>query len=242
MLDAGNPSVPEPIAIYATVTNHAPPPPPQPAGARAYFPLWTELLKAIAWPLLALTFFIMFHSPIARTIALIPDKLEKADKGNIGSLSWEIKQQAKEQGGSDLAERVGTLSPAAIEELVKTPRDGSMGFVSSLSGRQNAYTIPFESRITAFLELEAAQLLRFKDPLADWLAYVAKLPLQTDESVKLSYGRTVFATEPLTPQQHRKLDEQSYELTPKGKQAVEAIVTAIGEQLKAAERPPTTSH
>lgn len=75
-----------------------------------------------------------------------PDKLEKADKANIGSLSWEIQQRAREQGGNDLARRVGTLSPAAIDALVNAPRYGGAGILSSYGGirDERGYVIPSE--------------------------------------------------------------------------------------------------
>jgi hypothetical protein len=84
-----------------------------------------EIIKVTAWPFLALAFFVTFHEPIRRTIRLIPDKLEKADKANVGTLSWEIQRHAQAQGGADLAERVGRLSSVAIRELMNTPRNGS---------------------------------------------------------------------------------------------------------------------
>lgn len=235
MPSADGPSAPAEtiVVVRATIVSEPTSTPVKPARVQAFLSLLVELLKAAAWPLLAFAFFLIFRAPISRTIALVPDKLEKAYKGNIGSLSWEIRQRAQEQGGSELAARVGTLSPGAVEELIKTPRDGVMGFVSSFLGRTNAYTIPSETRLAAFRELESAQFLQFRTPLGEWLEFVKGLPLQEDKSVKVSYGRTVVATRPLTPEQYRKLDEQSYQLTPKGKQAVDAIVKAIGEQLKA---------
>ena len=108
-----------------------------------------------------------------------------------------------------------------------------MGLVGSILGRTNAYTIPLNARLAALQELESTGFLQFRIPLGEWQKYVEGLPLHEDESLKVSYGRTVVATPPLTLEQDRKLDEQSYQLTPKGKQAVEAIVKAVGEQLKA---------
>ena len=67
----GRPAPTEPIVIRATIVNESTPAPTKPTGVQAVLPVLAELLKAIAWPLLALTFFIMFYAPIARTIALV---------------------------------------------------------------------------------------------------------------------------------------------------------------------------
>jgi hypothetical protein len=221
----------EPVVIHATIANHTPGPSDPP---RHGLSLLVDLVKGIVWPLLALTFFLIFREPIRRTIVLVPDKLEKADKANIGSLSWEIQQRAKEQGGSDLAARVGALSPAAIEELISTSRYSSVGFLSTYEDPQGSrgYTIPSDTRLKGFEELESAQLLKFRQPLADWLDFFRSVPVRDDPSVKIPFGRTVIPLQPLTPEQRRRIELQSYELTPKGTQAVEAIVKAIGEQLR----------
>jgi hypothetical protein len=232
--DDGVTTSPDPIVIHATVLTE-PRPTATAQGGHHVLTLVVELLKGLAWPLLALTFFLIFKEPIRRTIALVPDKLEKADKGNIGSLSWEIQQHAREQGGSDLARRVGTLSPAAIDALINAPRFGGAGILSSYGGIRDdrGYVLPSEERFDGFRELEAAQLLRFQEPLADWLQFLKTLPLREDSSISFPHGRTMILTAPLTPEQQRRVDAQHYELSPKGKQAVEAIVKALGEQLKA---------
>lgn len=236
MSDVGNePQLVSPIEIHATITHE--PKTDQPKSNRLLDTLAVivALMKAIAWPILALVFFILFDNPIRRTIALIPDKLEKADKATIGSLSWEIQRRAREQGGSDLAMRVGNLSSAAVEELIKTPRDGSMGFVSTYARPDvpTAYIVPADSRMKGFRELESAQLLKFREPLSQWLDYLASLPMREDKTSPVPYGRTLIPVRPLTGERKRRLEEQSYELTPKGTLAVEAIVKAVGEQLNA---------
>jgi hypothetical protein len=230
----GTPAPAQPIEIRATIA-HEKPDVPKPNRMRETLLLLVELVKATAWPLLALVFFLLFQQPIRRTIALVPDKLEKADKAAIGSLSWEIQRHATEQGGNDLAVRVGTLSAAAVEELLKTPRDGSMGFVSKYtrSNLPTAYILPSESRMNGFRELESAQLLKFREPLGDWLEFVSSLHMQDDKTFDRSYGRTVAPSKPLTSEQRARLEGQYYELTPKGTQASEAIVKAVGQQLVA---------
>ena len=224
-----------PIVIHATVVNSSASTNGQ-SRLHGVVLVAVDLLKSLTWPLLVLTFFLMFHDAIRRTLALVPAKLEKADKGNVGSLSWEIQQHAREKGGGDLALRVGLLSPSAIEILIGAPRFGGAGLLSSKYagvGESGGYVIPFPERINAFRELESAQLIRCSEPLQTWLSYLDTLPLREDRTVTFAYGRNMVFTKPLTPEQQRRVDSHYFELTPKGKQAVEAIVKAISEQLSA---------
>jgi hypothetical protein len=224
----------EPVEKRAPIAMEPKAAPPRRTIAHESFSLFIDFLKVTSWPLLALTFFLVFRHDIARTIALVPDKLERADKGNIGSLSWEIQQRAKEQGGSDLAHRIGTLSPAAIEELIKTPRRGMAGLLGSYPGvgGVRGYVMPSPQRLNGFRELGAAQLIRFTEPLDEWLKFVGSLPLTEDPVGTDSYSRALTIRTPLAAEVQRRIDGQDYELTPKGKQAVEAIVQVIGEQLR----------
>lgn len=180
-------------------------------------------------------FFLTFRDPIRRTIAVIPAKLEQATKGNIGSLSWEIEQSVRQAGGSDLAARVGRLSRPGIQALINTPLYGSGGLHGAYTGNkgERGYILPPPDRLNGFRELEAAHLLRFQEPLDPWLRFIESLPMREDLSVPVPWGRTMILTSPLTPEQERRIHAQYYELTPKGVQAVEAIVNAIGEQLQA---------
>ena len=226
-------SVDKPIIIEARIVTDAQ----QTADDREQRPralaLVVELLRAVAWPLLTLGFVLMFYAPIRRMIELVPAKLDKADKANIGYLSWEIRQRVRQQGGTELARTVGALSPAAVEELIRIPRHGMMGLPGSYSGPNGAtgYVIPSSVRLNAFRELQSAQLIKFAKPFDDWLNYLAVLPVREEKADPNDGERTMVLEMPLTPQQEEGV-RQSYELTPKGEQAVQAIVGVIGEQLR----------
>lgn len=213
-----------------------------PAGEprRDRLALLVELCKALSWPLLALLFFVMFYAPIRRTITVIPDKLERSARGNVWSFSWEISENARQLGGSSLALVVGNLSPTAIDVLINAPRHGGAGILGGYGGadQEQGYVFPSHDRLEAFKELEAGQLIQCDEPLSTWLQFLGTLPLMEDTSKVIPYGRVMILTGALTPDQKRRVDLHSYELTPKGRQAVDAIVRAIHEQLQATDRRP----
>jgi hypothetical protein len=220
-----------PIVIQATITA----PSVERGHDRNALSAVVDLVKALAWPVMTLALFFTFQEPIRRTILLIPDKLEKADKANLGSLSWEIQQHAEAHGGADLARSVGALTPAAVQELMQTPRRATMSIISgwSFPHGQEGYGLPSDSRLNALSALEAAQLIKFREPLSGWRDFVASLHLQRERSVEQNDEQALVATTPLTPAQGQRLQGEFYEMTPKGKQAFDAIVAAIGAQLSA---------
>jgi hypothetical protein len=222
------------ILVHAVIKNDSGLNDKGPGAEHTRVTLFVEALKALAWPLLALAFFLTFQDAIRRTIALVPDKLEKADKANIGSLSWEIQQRAREEGGSDLARRLGILSPGAIERLIATPRNGIHGVGGSYRGPNNevGFMVPSKDDVSSLQELESAQLVKFTEPLKTWLPFVRSLSERDFITMQLSDGSTAVLSEHLTPAERERFDKQVYQLTPKGRQAVEAIVKAIGEQLR----------
>lgn len=223
----------EPIIIEARLVTEARPTADDRAQRPSTLAHISELLRAVAWPLLALGFVLLFYAPIRRLIEIVPAKLDKADKANVGYLSWEIQQRVRERGGTELARIVGALSPAAVEELIRIPRHGTMALPGSYSGPNEArgYVIPSSVRSNAFRELRSAELIKFAKPFDDWLNHLALLPVREEKVDPNDGERTIVLATPLTPQQEEGV-RQSYELTPKGEQAVQAIVGVIGEQLR----------
>jgi hypothetical protein len=228
-----------PIVVHAIITNQVQSKPPEKATVCDLLVGTLDFVKTVAWPLLVLLFFFIFRDPVRRTLDLIPNKLERADKGNIGTLSWEIQQRAGDKGGTDLAQRVGTLSPAAIEELMRIPLQDIGTYASNFQepligtfdNNPGVYSLPSEPRLKAFSELETAQLVEFSEPLSGYLGFIASLPFHDDN--RTARFRVIIATKPLKPEVAVRIQHQTYQLTPKGAQAVEAIIQAIGDQLKA---------
>lgn len=225
----------EPIVIHARiVTEHAHEPR---ANDRVNdtVAMIVTFVKDVAWPLIVAIFFVTFHQEIRRTIALIPDKLEKADKANIGTLAWEFQRRAREQGGGDLARRVGTLSPSAVEVLIRTPRAGTItSFLTSYwsSDGLDGYLLPDAERLDAYRELLTAELIKSAQPFDAWMSYVNSLPMQVKRTGSGTQSKVEIVIGPLTEEQKNKILAQNYQLTPKGEQAVRAIVEVIGDQLR----------
>jgi hypothetical protein len=223
----------DPIVVHAVITSESDAKTAERSSNYPAIALIVDALKALAWPLLALMFFLTFQDAIRRTIVLVPDKLEKADKVNIASLSWEIQQRAREEGGPELARRVGTLSVGAVKELLAAPRNGIQGVVSgySDSNGKRGFSVPPNDRFDGLRELESAQLVKFTESLKTWLPFVRSLLAMQSNGEQLPDGSRIVWPESLTAVQRERLDRQNYELTPKGRQALEAIVETIGEQL-----------
>lgn len=226
----------EPIVIRASIVNRPARDSRSHGRAHDIAAMILAFAKDVAWPLLVAILFLIFQQEIRRTIALIPDKLEKADKANIGTLAWEFQRRAKEQGGSDLALRVGTLSPSAIEVLIRTPRAGiSTSFLTSywsFPDNVGGYILPETARLNSYRELLRAELIKSAEPFEAWIAYVNSLPMQVQRTGRGPQTEVEIVITPLTEDQKNRIRAQHYELTPKGEQAVQAIVEVIGDHLR----------
>lgn len=191
--------------------------------------LLVDLAKAVAWPVLIMVLVIVFFAPIRKTLNLVPMKIESASKASIGSMSWEIERQALRQGGPELAQRVGRLSPAAIEELINTQRDTQ---VQLASDERMLISLPNNDRLIALRELREAGLISFEEPLEGFVDFMTTLPLADQPSVN-ARRRVLRSVVPLSPQQLTRLGKETYGLTPKGVLAIESILRALAEQLQA---------
>src|SRR5262249_16870672 len=128
---------------------------------------WLELFKIVlgGWPAFGLLFMLLFYRPVRDAINAIPEKVRSADEiGVLGvSLKNTIRVEAEKIGAIQLSETLPTLSPAAVEFLLR----GSRGFNSLLGygpdesdpRKVKAIWFPTEQTLKTLEELEAKKLI-----------------------------------------------------------------------------------
>ena len=193
--------------------------------------LLVGLTGALAWPTLVAIAVVYFRKPIRAVVEGLPRKFSEAKKLSIGSLSLEIEAKAREVGQPELAAQVGSLSAGAVQQLLRTPRTGDMILVSTgnyLNKRE--YGLPHQDVLDSLQELEAKGFLKLKMPLLPYVQGVRRLPSSNAD-------RTVSERDwHLSPYdadsaEDKRIREQGYSLTDRGRQAVDTIVKAVAEQL-----------
>jgi hypothetical protein len=117
--------------------------------------------------------------------------------------------------------------------LIAVPFNGIHGVGGRFFGPDGeGYIVPSDKDLAGVRELDSAQLVKFREPLGTWLAFVRSLAERQSDTHQTANGSLVILSQHLTAAERERFDRQIYERTPKGRQAVEAIVKAIGEQLK----------
>lgn len=194
--------------------------------------LSVDLVKALAWPLLIVGLVAVFHQPLWQIAGNFAVKLEQANKLTVGSFSMEVAVKAREAGDPVLAEQVGSLSSAAVEQLLHTPTNADVVFTSaSEDGGSTGIGVPSSPAIQALQELEKKGFLQFREPLVPFLERLRKLPAIGTGSSSLNERDWYRAPSSLDSPEVRRLRNQSYSLTERGKTAVDSIVKAVASQL-----------
>jgi hypothetical protein len=203
------------------------PPPKQPSALE----LVVQLVKAAAWPVLALVVILSIRAPLIRSANLLPKMLEQSTSAKVsaGGLSIEIQRAATAAGIPQLGELIRGLSPEAVELLLDTGKR-RQGYVGS--SREREYTFPSAADKKVLLELKEKGLLAFEMPFEEYEAFVSHLAL---EPAPGSWGERVGlrATRPLTEEEVRKLRQQTYFLTDRGKKAYDLVLDAVKRELRA---------
>jgi len=191
--------------------------------------LIVELVRAMAWPMLALLVLILFYKPIRLAITGIAEKFGTANKLTFGSLSIEIANKARELGDPVLAAGIGALSPVAIEQLLRAPTSGSKSLLAwaHLESARGLY-LPPPPEISALAELETRGLVVFTTPLKPFVEQIRNLPLVTAASTSDLVG--YLSPYPPDSDEERALFRQTFTLTKSGLNAVEAIIRAVSSQ------------
>lgn len=191
-----------------------------------------EYLRVLAWPLIIVGLIAVYRPPLGRMIDSLATKLEAANKVTIGSLSLEIQERARQLGSLELAEDLEELSPDAVAVLMRTPRDGRMILMSTNSERPDEFGAPSQNELEALGELEAKGLISFDEPLGDFMDYLESHadrlePYETWGSDE----RDWYEISPSPSVDRSRIRQQGYELTERGREAVEAITQALAAEL-----------
>jgi hypothetical protein len=188
-----------------------------------------EALRVLSWPLLIIFLVVVYRRPLRGFLNNLVSKFSEANKVSIGSLSLEIQEKAREVGNPELAQRVGSLSPRAVEELLLTPRDGGMGLISTSNFQGEVkYGLPKEKVMDALRELEIKRFVVFSEDLTEFLRELKTM--RSDDGG--GSNRTWFrSTQPKGSPPEERFHRITYKLTDLGRQAADTIVKVVAAQL-----------
>jgi hypothetical protein len=206
----------------------------RPAFERAKLVL--DYVRALAWPLVLLILLAVYRPPLGRMAQSVAAKIESADKLSVGSFSVEVAEQARAVGNASLATSIGSLSTLAVEELMRTPRDGVMILVSTSSSEARLeFGLPSEERYAALTELVEKGFLswRLAPTTFDRLVERVLTPSPTSRNQRGEQRRWLVPMGALSSADSSSIARQGYELTDTGRKAAEAITLAVAAQLKA---------
>jgi hypothetical protein len=186
-----------------------------------------ELLQAVAWPLLIAGVVIAYRSPIGAILRTLAARFSSINRMSVGSLSFEIAQQARQAGNEVLAaaaQMVGSLSPLALTLLLRVPRDGNVRLLSvNAKGLPDEeFGIPDQSSMAAFDELLKARLIEFDGNLQRALTRLRSYP----QSWKAIHSERDWYKTPRTAESNELLG-LAYRLTPLGRDAADAVIAAM---------------
>lgn len=211
----------KPSSPLSRTSSHSPP-----AWLRV-LELTIEAAKVLVWPIFALAILIVFISPIERIASGLATKLEMADKVSFGSLSLEIVEKAREAGSPDLAAQIGKLTPAAIEQLLLTPRTGDVVLPSTVGA--NLLVIPKKKQLDALTELSNQGFIQFNEDISNYLADLRRH--QIDRSSKSVDRDFYIVPGGLGSPTIERFRDLRYSMTEKGRIAGDAVVKAVTAQL-----------
>jgi hypothetical protein len=199
---------------------------------KARLEVWALFLKAILWPVIIAFLLIFFRAPVSDLVNQLPAALSRSDELSFAGLTVKLKQAANAQGNPELADLIGNLSPRAVETLMRMDAREA-GFISS-SPDNTTFYIPAPDDIGAYLELEKAGLVKFTQPLAEFVTFFKSLGLKPNDSVPPGYQ----TTGPLQSSDVNHLARFSYKLTDKGAKAKNLIIDVITPLLKKSDAAP----
>jgi hypothetical protein len=210
-----------------------------------------ELAKAAlgGWPAFGLVFLVLFYSPLRDAIKAIPEKVKTADEITaLGvSLKTSLKTEAERIGAVSLSQTLPSLSPAAVELLLRA-RPDSNSLVSYTMDRDMISTVhwPSEQAFGTLEELERQGLVKTWASIGSGDSPREGVPALRSEIA--AFRRNYPGSEDLVARQGEvswKLQRQqklnapilSWQLTDLGKKAVDVILRAVSIQLS--PRPST---
>lgn len=184
----------------------------------------TQLVKALAWPVLILYVFLRFQGPLSETVDLLPDTLRHASKISAGGLTLEIEQKAQEKG-NDIANALRGLSTEARKLLLQVGDSYWHKWGKDTHGDMVTYTA---SRTKALRELTQRKLMDYRPESHDTFdAWVRTLgPISTFESGGEPAER-LTPSRPLSSDEEKRLQDQQFYLSPLGKKAYNVILEVV---------------
>lgn len=186
-----------------------------------------KVIGALAWPALIVGLVITFYKPLRKVAESLAAKVADANKLSVGSLSFEIGVKARQAGGLEFAEQVGTLSAAAVRAMLRCPPGQKTLLGTTRVDESNWYSLPDEQELGGLAELESKGFLIFRHPLRPFLEKVRELPVSEYETGRVWHKHQF----PINSAEDRGFMEQTYSLTAKGHQASETIANAVAAQL-----------
>ena len=204
------------------------------------FKVIVDLLRVIVWPIIVLGILFTFRQPIIEVADQLPGKFSAASKFGVGSLTFEIQEQARAKGNLLLAGRLRNLSPEAVRLLIELGQS-TMILVSEdiYPERTGLYFFPDESRLALVRELDRSGLIEYRENLDGFLHWLrSRLFEVVRDQVRSDRLRP---TRPLAPVEKERLTEMYYRLSPLGREAWNTVLNAVLEQLRGPGADSTNS-
>jgi hypothetical protein len=195
--------------------------------------LLIDLTQALAWPLVALYALIYFRSPLRCALELLPEKLRNVSKVTVGSLSFEVQAYLQATGDNELLTVLPKVSRRAFEKLLDLKVTNHHYVLCARGTKVGAmgegYLLRTDETLSPLRELEELGLVRFTEPLSEFVAFFETLPGYTTTT---SYsGEGFVAIAPLAAEQVKRVDAEAYSLTDLGRRAYDAVFTVVVRQI-----------
>lgn len=196
-----------------------------------YINTFTPLIKAFAWPLIALIIFLLLRGQVNNFFEQLP--YSQSAKVGVGSFFFEIKQAAREVGDPRLAKLLEGLSADALEALMKM-RGGYQALVSYRPD-YSQYTVESEKTIKVYQELERSGLAKFRIDPQKYYQSLQELGLKRVEDANEA-GQVFQPARPLNESERDRAASLGVNLTPTGEKALDLITTVVVQQLQHPKR------
>lgn len=201
-----------------------------------------DLAKVVlgGWPAFGLIFMLLFYEPVRDAINAIPEKVRSAEEiGLLGvSLKSTIRAEAEKVGAIQLSETLPSLSPAAVEFLLRGSRDyNGLVAYNKEAGLLVEVWVPSLQTVEILAELESKKLVsvqvghdsKIEGASAlrrDLSSFKNRHPGKEQESLeKDRVHLRLVSPAPVDPPHY------SWRLTELGRNAVDIILKAISKQL-----------
>jgi hypothetical protein len=199
---------------------------------------WITLVKAIAWPVVALIVLWTFHDPAIKMVNQLADAIfySASTRFGLGSFTFEMQQEAVSQGIPAVGFVIGHLSPPAVEVLLQSGGN-PVGLVGEDQHR-DACTLPSTNRLNSISELEKQGLVTLTPlPLQEFQTLLNGLPLKKLSPLGKPSADSWTEYAPcssLSADHAKELRDEMYRPTEMGKRAFGLIVASVASQLRGA--------